>query len=326
MEKQQVNERIAARVERVMRAAAGRWRAILAACGVPEQGLDGKGRPCPICGGTDRFVFDDKWGRGNFFCRRCGAGDGIELVRRYCDVSFMQALEMLERCCSICVDQKERPRAIEPHKKRLHGHMQRLWSQAKPLTEGDPVWRYLSSRGLDARRAGSQVRYHAKLPYFSARSDGPNYCAMLARVSDHAGRMINLHRTFLTADGHKAAVKPCKKLLPMPLKGGAVRIGPKPDTELGFAEGIETAMAAYVMTGLPVWAALGCSNLEKMLRLPASIKRVVVFADNDAQFAGQKAAYALAHALSLRQVQVQVRVPEQTGTDWLDVYNAQCNG
>ena len=41
----------------------GRWRSILPALGVGANFLSKKAGPCPFCGGTDRFVFDDKRAR-----------------------------------------------------------------------------------------------------------------------------------------------------------------------------------------------------------------------------------------------------------------------
>ncbi len=62
--------------------ALGRWRGILPALGVPAKALSNRHGPCPMCGGKDRFRFDDKGGRGTWICSQCGAGDGIELVKR----------------------------------------------------------------------------------------------------------------------------------------------------------------------------------------------------------------------------------------------------
>ncbi|EGO0679184.1 hypothetical protein ITK59_004563, partial [Salmonella enterica] len=55
--------------------AAGQWGNILKRLGitVPAGGQHG---PCPVCGGKDRFRFDDKNGRGTWFCNQCGHGDG----------------------------------------------------------------------------------------------------------------------------------------------------------------------------------------------------------------------------------------------------------
>ena len=62
--------------------ARGQWHRILERFGVDSSCLDGKHHPCPACGGSDRFRFDDKEGRGTHICNQCGAGDGIELVRK----------------------------------------------------------------------------------------------------------------------------------------------------------------------------------------------------------------------------------------------------
>jgi hypothetical protein len=56
-------------------AAHGRWRWILPHFGISESALNGKEQPCPACGGRDRFVFDDRHGDGDYFCRRCDAGN-----------------------------------------------------------------------------------------------------------------------------------------------------------------------------------------------------------------------------------------------------------
>ena len=66
----------------VRTAAQGRWRDILQSLGMDERSLSGKHGPCPMCGGKDRFRFDDKDGRGTYFCSGCGAGDGVKLDRK----------------------------------------------------------------------------------------------------------------------------------------------------------------------------------------------------------------------------------------------------
>ena len=41
-------------------AAQGRWREILSALGIDESYLRTKPGPCPICGGKDRFRWDNE--------------------------------------------------------------------------------------------------------------------------------------------------------------------------------------------------------------------------------------------------------------------------
>src|SRR5690348_13963485 len=53
--------------------ARGRWREILPCLGVETRYLTNKHGPCPLCGGKDRFRFDDKNGDGTYYCNQCGA-------------------------------------------------------------------------------------------------------------------------------------------------------------------------------------------------------------------------------------------------------------
>ena len=46
---------------------------------------------CPVCGGSDRFRFDDKEGRGTWFCNQCGAGDGLKLIEKVFGVTASEA-------------------------------------------------------------------------------------------------------------------------------------------------------------------------------------------------------------------------------------------
>lgn len=60
--------------------ALGHWPRILPALGI--QVLKNRHQPCPVCGGSDRFRFDDREGRGTWYCNQCGAGDGLKLVEK----------------------------------------------------------------------------------------------------------------------------------------------------------------------------------------------------------------------------------------------------
>ncbi|WP_250206017.1 primase-helicase zinc-binding domain-containing protein, partial [Escherichia coli] len=50
------------KVSQAVKAARGHWAQILPALGVNI--LKNRHQPCPVCGGKDRFRFDDQEGRG----------------------------------------------------------------------------------------------------------------------------------------------------------------------------------------------------------------------------------------------------------------------
>src|SRR5262245_7461883 len=71
--------------------AQGRWRQILPRLGIETRFLVNKGGPCPLCGGKDRFRFDDLDGSGSYYCNRCGPGPGLVLVMKRNGWSYARA-------------------------------------------------------------------------------------------------------------------------------------------------------------------------------------------------------------------------------------------
>ena len=80
--------------------ARGQWVAILAAAGIPEDALVGRhGRPCPRCGGRDRFSpLPDVAECGAVLCRHCfngdtdpSPGDGLATLQWWLAIEFAQA-------------------------------------------------------------------------------------------------------------------------------------------------------------------------------------------------------------------------------------------
>ncbi|TWU07755.1 toprim domain-containing protein [Stieleria varia] len=84
-------------------AATGHWAFLLSRAGIPIEHLDGRGHPCPRCGGHDRFAaFDQLPIRGGVHCRRCFTrgtdprpGDGISTVRWMLGCGFVDALRWI---------------------------------------------------------------------------------------------------------------------------------------------------------------------------------------------------------------------------------------
>jgi putative DNA primase/helicase len=146
----------------------------------------------------------------------------------------------------------------------------------------------------------------------------------IAMVTGPDGAPSILHRTYLTVDGHKAPVIEPRRLMPGTFaKGAAIRLAPAGDA-LGIAEGIETALSASALFGMPCWAAVNAGMLAAW-QPPSEAKRIIIFGDNDSNYAGQAAAYALARRLRSDECVVEVQIPAEVGSDWNDVRQLRLN-
>jgi putative DNA primase/helicase len=139
--------------------------------------------------------------------------------------------------------------------------------------------------------------------------------AMVAMVTNPAGKHVATHRTFLAEDGSgKANVSKPRKVVGRYGHGPTIRITP-PAPVMGIAEGIETALAAGRLFRMPVWSVI-CANGIETFEAPRVVQHLVIFADHDRHGKGQRAAEQLRANLSIT---TEIRMPEQPGTDWNDV-------
>jgi len=195
--------------------------------------------------------------------------------------------------------------------RRNRGAAARLWADARPIGRS-PAEAYLRRRGLTLE--ASDLRYHPRTPY----GRGPQAIfrpAMLAAVHDESG-MVAVNRTFLDPRSARLADLPVPKRTLGLLGQGAARLFAPRDGMLGWAEGIENAMAATQLTGIPCWATLGTERFARVV-LPGCIRQLILFLDNDA---GGRRAEKLAHeARSGAGIEIEARYPRTPGADWNDV-------
>ena len=90
---------------------------------------------------------------------------------------------------------------------------------------------------------------------------------------------------------------------------------------MGVAEGIETAIAAAMLGGVPVWPCVSAHGLAAFV-LPASVRNLYVFADHDENNTGQDAAARLADRAVRSGVVARVLIPKAAG-DWNDELQAR---
>lgn len=294
--------------------AVGRWPGILQQLGIDPAYLSKKHGPCPICAGKDRYRFDDKAGRGTWICSHCGSGDGFQLLQKVMGWSFREAAKQVDRFVGSVQPGPIAPERTETSKLRA---LNQVWETSKAVVHGDPVWRYLNRRlGIETVPPG--LRLHPGLRYTDeAGVDLGRFPAMIARLQYPDGAGASIHRTYLTDDGEKAPVPQPKKIMAgKPLNTAAVRLGGV-GTTLGIGEGIETALAASIRFGIPVWAATNAVLLEAWVP-PQGVERVLIAGDNDASFTGQAAAFGLARRLAQKGLIVDIQIPHLVGKDWAD--------
>jgi putative DNA primase/helicase len=203
----------------------------------------------------------------------------------------------------------------------------RMFKQAHALTRQSSVGQYLVHRGLGKLTKAPQALRMAALPYFDEGREIGRFPTMLAAVTDPHGGMVALHRTYISEDGKKAPVPQPKKLSRTtgPLAGASIKLHPPATIDgklvLGVAEGIETALACYLASGIPTWSCMNAGGV-RAFDWPQGLQSLIVFSDNDASGVGQAAAHDLAGRAAAAGVEVRVLVPEIVGTDWLDAYVA----
>jgi putative DNA primase/helicase len=206
-----------------------------------------------------------------------------------------------------------------------------LWAQGVPITVGDPVAQYLESRGIHLDSWPEALRYHSVLDYWHDGRLMGRHPAMLGAVTDATGKLVSVHRTYLTKDGRKADLPIVKKLTGCSarLAGCSIKLYQPARIQgleyIGVAEGIETALACFAASGTPTVSAISAQGMERY-QWPEGVKNLIIYADNDLSQVGQRAADGLARRASKAELPVRVLTPPHAGTDWADVWGVYEEG
>lgn len=288
---------------------------------------------CPFHGerSPSFHVYDD-----HFHCFGCGVrGDAIRWFMRREGLSFPAAVEALAAEAGIALPDRPRhaprPAAAPPpppapprepsedERQELAGRIEaarRMWRASGPI--GDVVRAYLEGRGLWPLTAHAhQVLREARLKH---PQTGLQHPVMLARVDGPDGAPCGVHRTYLDEAGRKLAGVNAKLALGA-LSGAAIRlcaVAPR----LGYAEGIETALAAERLSGIGTWACVSAGVLTQQVP-PFEVTHAVIFADRDPpkgrpEGVGLMAARALDAALCKQGVSPEIRLPNEPWGDYAD--------
>jgi putative DNA primase/helicase len=162
-----------------------------------------------------------------------------------------------------------------------------------------------------ARWNGDRLRWHPQCPWRGGRAG-----CLVAPINDHAtGLVVGIWRILPTLLGEVQ----CRGL--GPTRANAARLFRAEGPQVVIAEGVEDAIAAHELTGLPAWAALSAGNMTELV-LPHRLREVLILADRDESGLGLAKAHALAARLRQEGRQAVVRRPT-TGKDANDVPRAR---
>ena len=87
----------------------GRWPDLLMQlAGLTPDQLTDTHQPCPLCGGEDRYRFDDLNGTGSWYCNQCGGkdqsgggGSGMDMLMRRTGLTYPEACKRIEQHLNI---------------------------------------------------------------------------------------------------------------------------------------------------------------------------------------------------------------------------------
>ncbi|HCT8709941.1 TPA: toprim domain-containing protein [Raoultella ornithinolytica] len=271
-------------VTETVKQACGHWPRILPALGVKV--IKNRHQSCPVCGGSDRFRFDDKEGRGTWFCNQCGAGDGLKLVEKVFGVTPSEAAGKVNAVTgNLSPVAPEVIAAAEAEtvadRKAAAALAVRLMEKTRPETGNA----YLTRKGFPALECLTLTAMH--------KTGGVTFRAgdVVVPLYDDTGALVNLQ--FINADGLKRTLKGGQ------VKGACHVIEGKKQAgkRLWIAEGYATALTVHHLTGETVMVALSSVNLLSLASLarqkyPAC--QIVLAADRDLNGDGQSKAAAAA--------------------------------
>lgn len=281
----------------------------------------------------------------SYHCFGCGAhGDVITFVQRREGLSFPDAARRCAAEAGLASEmdgavgaapwvhrapaQQAAPVARDDAMKRI-GAAWRIWDRAKPIAADGVVVRYLRGRGLRDVEQLAPVLRCAMLKH--PDTGDALHPVMIARCDGPGGKFAGVHRTFLAkrADGSVGKLQGVEnaKLTLGDLTAAAVRLHPV-GSRLGVAEGIETAIAVWNLSGVETWATINTSNM-KAAQLPFEVGELIVFADRDKPHPkcpegwGLRAARALCERVKAEAVRCDIRLPITPHGDYADVAAAR---
>jgi len=292
-------------VQNTVSAATGRWPQLLPALGITVA-PHGHHSACPVCGGKDRFRFDNQAGRGTWICNHCGAGDGLNLVAKTLDITTKEAAvkvaEILGEAQPLAVHHDEAAVKQQKDDARQKAAVQaKMLVNAARKASGNA---YLEKKGWADKEA-------LTLQGNGLRVGGLDFAAgdLVIPLYDLSGNLVNAQ--LINGSGEK------RMLAGGQVTGAAHHSEGNDNSVIWMAEGYATGLTIHALTGETVYVALSANNfphLAECLRKKYPDAVLLMAADNDVNGTGQKKAKEAANLVNGK-----VAIPLIAG-DWNDVF------
>lgn len=159
----------------------------------------------------------------------------------------------------------------------------RLFSMSRPVP-GTAAEAYLHSRAITLLAGTDALRFHPGCYYREQTGTTRAIPALIAAVTDDAGRITGLQRTWLAPGGAGKAQLPSPRRAMGLLLGHGVRFGFEARRNadvMAAGEGIETMLSLRAaLPAMPMIAALSTAHLGALM-LPGDLRRLYIAADSD---------------------------------------------
>ncbi|MCS7490297.1 DUF927 domain-containing protein [Raoultella planticola] len=269
-------------IREVTHAATDRWPTVLAGLHIDVPDSPRRHGPCPACGGSDRFRFDDG-GRGSFICNQCGAGDGLDLIRKVNKCDTTEAARLAADVLGIDYRAAVQDESIaRQRREHLESEHTQLEQERLQRAAGEAQQRRATfSRLYDEKRQNAN---QGESEYLTGKGlDGftfpilPDWSILLPLV-DEAGAVVAA-QTITRAGGKRLVAGSAKR-------GAFYVIQPVDSPEIVIlAEGLATALSVHLMLpeALTV-AAIDAGNLlpvAQVMRRRYPGAQIIIAADND---------------------------------------------
>ena len=262
-------------INRVLREFNGAWRQTLEnyGCHLPSGRHHG---PCPVCGGKDRFRFDDKEGRGTWFCSQCDpqSGGGLLLLSRFLGKPTIEvANELLGNTPERSRAPVYRSFMSEDQIRKANHEQARKGAEALLASSELRAHPYMSDRGLDGQwlvngepimgkdRVVIQPGELMLVPAYKAEGDGSKLVNVQKIKANKEKRPLfggDMAGVYHKLDGHQKLI--------------------------AIAEGYATGVTVNQVTGATTYVAFQTGNLASVSAWVAGQHPgvlVVFFADHD---------------------------------------------